>query len=77
LCQAKHLPDRTEAIAWALGLARPGDAVLVSGATLVGLRPRLQGPLGLDDREVACRLLYAADREAAEEPKALAARLPR
>ena len=31
LCQVKELPDRTEAMAWALGLARPGDAVVVAG----------------------------------------------
>lgn len=77
LCQSKHLADRTEAIAWALGLARPGDAVLVAGATLAGLGPRPHGPLGLDDREVVCRLLYAADREPAEEPEEMGARLPR
>ena len=77
LCQVKELSDRTEAMAWALGLARPGDAVVVAGANLTGLEPRPGALVGLDDREIVCRLLYAAANE--PEPRDLqpASRLPR
>ncbi|MFO0899227.1 MAG: UDP-N-acetylmuramoyl-L-alanyl-D-glutamate--2,6-diaminopimelate ligase [Pirellulales bacterium] len=77
LCQVKELPDRTEAFAWALGLARPGDAVVVAGANLAGLEPRPGALVGLDDREVACRLLYAAGQERAPAELQPATRLPR
>ncbi len=77
LCQVKEISDRTEAMAWALGLARPGDAVVVAGANLTGLEPRPGALVGLDDREIVCRLLYAAANE--PEPRDLqpASRLPR
>jgi UDP-N-acetylmuramoyl-L-alanyl-D-glutamate--2,6-diaminopimelate ligase len=77
LCQVKELPDRTEALAWALGLARPGDAVVVAGANLAGLEPRPGHLVGLDDREIVCRLLYAAAREPDPQDLQPASRLPR
>jgi UDP-N-acetylmuramoyl-L-alanyl-D-glutamate--2,6-diaminopimelate ligase len=53
------IPDRAEAIAWALSQARPGDGVLIAGKghrsfQIVGGRRRW-----FDDRQVARQWLYA------------------
>ncbi len=57
--QAEVIPDRAEAIAWALSQARPGDGVLIAGkghrtCQIVGSRRRW-----FDDRQVARQWLYA------------------
>jgi UDP-N-acetylmuramoyl-L-alanyl-D-glutamate--2,6-diaminopimelate ligase len=57
--QAEVIPDRAEAIAWALSQARPGDGVLIAGKghrsfQIVGGRRRW-----FDDRQVARQWLYA------------------
>jgi UDP-N-acetylmuramoyl-L-alanyl-D-glutamate--2,6-diaminopimelate ligase len=57
--EAEVIPDRTEAIAWALSQARTGDCVLIAGKghrtqQIVGGHRRY-----FDDRQVARRWLYA------------------
>jgi len=56
--QAEVIPDRAEAIAWALSQARPGDGVLIAGKghrthQIVGSRGRW-----FDDRQIARQWLY-------------------
>jgi len=57
--KAEVIPDRAEAIAWALSQARPGDGILIAGkghrtCQIVGSRRR-----HFDDRQVARQWLYA------------------
>ncbi len=56
--EAEVIPDRREAIAWALGMAQPGDCVLIAGKghTTEPASGRCRVPL--DDREVARQWLY-------------------
>jgi UDP-N-acetylmuramoyl-L-alanyl-D-glutamate--2,6-diaminopimelate ligase len=57
--EAEVIPDRSEAIAWALSQARPGDCVLIAGkghetCQIVGAKRHY-----FDDRQVARQWLYA------------------
>jgi UDP-N-acetylmuramoyl-L-alanyl-D-glutamate--2,6-diaminopimelate ligase len=57
--EAEVIPDRAEAIGWALSQARPGDCVLIAGkghrtTQVVGSQRR-----DFDDRQVARQWLYA------------------
>jgi UDP-N-acetylmuramoyl-L-alanyl-D-glutamate--2,6-diaminopimelate ligase len=57
--EAEVIPDRAEAIAWALSQARPGDAVLIAGK---GHRTQQIAGAGrgyFDDRQVARHWLYS------------------
>ena len=59
------IPDRAEAIAWALAEARPGDCVLIAGKgheTVPDHRRR--SGFRFDDREVARQWLYEVSRSA-------------
>lgn len=51
--KAHVIPDRRKAIQWALSEARPGDAVLISGKGDVTNQTLANGPVRLDDREIA------------------------
>jgi UDP-N-acetylmuramoyl-L-alanyl-D-glutamate--2,6-diaminopimelate ligase len=56
--RAEIIPDRGEAIAQALGLARPGDCVLLAGKGHERFQIVGDEPLEFDDREVAKQWLY-------------------
>jgi UDP-N-acetylmuramoyl-L-alanyl-D-glutamate--2,6-diaminopimelate ligase len=52
------IPDRTEAIRWALAEARPGDTVLIAGKGSDSYQIVAAHRLPLDDRQVAQQWLY-------------------
>jgi UDP-N-acetylmuramoyl-L-alanyl-D-glutamate--2,6-diaminopimelate ligase len=56
--EAEVIPDRREAIAWAVGLAQPGDCVLVAGKGHTTEPSSGRRRIPLDDREVARQWLY-------------------
>jgi UDP-N-acetylmuramoyl-L-alanyl-D-glutamate--2,6-diaminopimelate ligase len=53
------LDDRSEAIAWMLTKALPGDCVLIAGRGESDRPLGIDGPVHFDDREFACECLYA------------------
>jgi UDP-N-acetylmuramoyl-L-alanyl-D-glutamate--2,6-diaminopimelate ligase len=57
---AKVIPDREEAIAWALAQAKPGDCVLLAGKGHETCQIFNDHRIDFDDREVAKAWLYAA-----------------
>jgi UDP-N-acetylmuramoyl-L-alanyl-D-glutamate--2,6-diaminopimelate ligase len=56
--EAEVIPDRGEAIAWALGQARPGDCVLIAGKGHETEQTIGRRRVSFDDREVARQWLY-------------------
>ncbi len=56
--EARYVPDRTEAIRYALSLAGPDDCVLVAGRGHEPFQTIGSEHLRLDDREAARRCLY-------------------
>jgi UDP-N-acetylmuramoyl-L-alanyl-D-glutamate--2,6-diaminopimelate ligase len=56
--RARYLPDRMEAIHYALALAGPDDCVLVAGRGAETVQTIGSERRELDDREVARRFLY-------------------
>ncbi len=56
--EARYVPDRSEAIHYALSLAGPDDCVLVAGRGHEPFQTVGSERLRLDDREVARRYLY-------------------
>jgi UDP-N-acetylmuramoyl-L-alanyl-D-glutamate--2,6-diaminopimelate ligase len=56
--EARYVPDRSEAIQYALSLAGPDDCVLVAGRGAETHQTIGEERLPLDDREVARRYLY-------------------
>ncbi len=56
-CEAKKIPDRTEAIRWLLQSAKPGDAVMLCGMGACQTMQTRSGLIPWDEREVARRLL--------------------
>jgi UDP-N-acetylmuramoyl-L-alanyl-D-glutamate--2,6-diaminopimelate ligase len=54
-----ELDDRSEAIAWMLSKALPGDCVLIAGRGERDSPLGIDGPVRFDDREFACECLYA------------------
>jgi UDP-N-acetylmuramoyl-L-alanyl-D-glutamate--2,6-diaminopimelate ligase len=61
--EAEVIPDRGEAIAWALGQARPGDCVLIAGKGYETEQTIGRRRHSLDDREVARQWLYEKQPE--------------
>jgi UDP-N-acetylmuramoyl-L-alanyl-D-glutamate--2,6-diaminopimelate ligase len=61
---ARVVPDRAEAIAWALSQARPGDCVLVAGKGHESYQVLGTERIPFDDCEVARTWLYANQPEA-------------
>lgn len=57
---AQIIPDRREAIAWALGQAQPGDCVLIAGRGHETAPARGGNQDEFDDRQVARQWLYEA-----------------
>lgn len=57
-CEARWVPDRSEAIHYALSLAGPDDVVLIAGRGHETHQTVGYEQLALDDREVARRYLY-------------------
>jgi UDP-N-acetylmuramoyl-L-alanyl-D-glutamate--2,6-diaminopimelate ligase len=67
--EAEVIPDRSEAIAWALSRARPGDCVLIAGKGHETTQIIGQKRYYFDDRQVARQWLYASlGDEAVVEP---------
>jgi UDP-N-acetylmuramoyl-L-alanyl-D-glutamate--2,6-diaminopimelate ligase len=67
--KARSLPSRTAAIHWALGEAKPGDAVLIAGrGDRVTSFANTKRP-AYDDREVACEWLYGASKRELTRPR--------
>ncbi len=62
---AKLIADRTEAIAWALAEARPGDAVLIAGHGQTTSHAADDEPAEFDDYSIARGLLHQLARAAA------------
>jgi UDP-N-acetylmuramoyl-L-alanyl-D-glutamate--2,6-diaminopimelate ligase len=56
----EQIPDRAEAIRWAIYRARPGDTVLIAGKGHEGYQLVGQRRFHFDDRKVAREILYAA-----------------
>jgi UDP-N-acetylmuramoyl-L-alanyl-D-glutamate--2,6-diaminopimelate ligase len=54
-----ELNDRSEAIAWTLAQALPGDCVLIAGSGECDRQIVADGAVYFDDREFACQCLYA------------------
>jgi UDP-N-acetylmuramoyl-L-alanyl-D-glutamate--2,6-diaminopimelate ligase len=55
---ARYVPDRTEAIQYALSIAGPDDCVLIAGRGHETIQRVADEQIALDDREVARRWLY-------------------
>ncbi len=66
--KAHAMPDRDQAIAWALSQAQPGDCVLIAGCT--GQPSQRADGSSIDDAEFALQIVLADQQEAAE-PKIL------
>jgi UDP-N-acetylmuramoyl-L-alanyl-D-glutamate--2,6-diaminopimelate ligase len=67
--RARVLPDRAEAIRWALSQAGEGDSVLITGkgdraGQIIGRKRHTH-----DDREVACQWLYERGAEELGQPR--------
>jgi UDP-N-acetylmuramoyl-L-alanyl-D-glutamate--2,6-diaminopimelate ligase len=56
----EQIPDRAEAIRWAIYRARPGDTVLIAGKGHEGYQLVGQRRFHFDDRKVAREILYEA-----------------
>lgn len=67
--KARILPNRTAAIHWALGEAKPGDAVLIAGRgdRMTSFANSKRPAYG--DREVACEWLYGAGERELARPR--------
>jgi UDP-N-acetylmuramoyl-L-alanyl-D-glutamate--2,6-diaminopimelate ligase len=61
------IPDRREAIQWALGNARPGDCVLIAGKGHENYQVLAQENIPFDDREIVRQWLYEVRPFAEEE----------
>lgn len=55
---ARYMPDRAEAIQYALSIAGPDDCVLIAGRGHEAIQQVADEQISLDDREVARRWLY-------------------
>ncbi len=55
---ARYVPDRAEAIQYALSIAGPDDCVLIAGRGHEAIQKVADEQISLDDREVARRWLY-------------------
>jgi UDP-N-acetylmuramoyl-L-alanyl-D-glutamate--2,6-diaminopimelate ligase len=58
--KAHIIPDRKKAIHWALGEARPGDTLIITGKGDELFQTIGQRQVAFDDRDVATRWLYGA-----------------
>ena len=61
--QAHFIPDRLEAICWALDQARQGDAVLIAGAGFQDIQDHRPHTESFDDRQVVREWLYQRGRQ--------------